>query len=103
MYNEKELKAAFESQYNDQAKVKQTLTDELQDHLNNISMSQDRIEGLLDNLEVRLYGHKGNDQSDETVPDVSINCVASLNGQARAQAIKLNELGDKLAYLVNSL
>lgn len=103
MYNEKELKAALEAQYNDQAEVKQTLTDELQDHLNNISMSQDRLRSLIEYLAVRLYGHKGNDESDNPVPDVSINCVASLNIQARDQALKLNELGDKLTYLLNSL
>lgn len=85
------------------AQPKQTLTDELQDHLNNISMSQDRIRSLIDNLAVRLYGHKGNDESDDPVPDVSINCVASLNAYARDQAIKLNELGDKLAHLVDNL
>jgi uncharacterized coiled-coil protein SlyX len=82
---------------------KQTMTDELQDHLNNLSMSKDRIEGLLDNLASRLYGRSvtANNVAETAVADQK--SLASLNSQAMDLALKLNELGDKLAYLVNDL
>lgn len=100
MYNENELKKALQAEVN--CAPKQTLTDELQDHLNNLSMSQDRIDGLLDNLARRVYGNTGVNGSAE-VPVSDTKSLASLNGQARDLALKLNELGDKLAYLVNNL
>lgn len=103
MCYEKELKAALESQYNDQAKVKQTLTDELQDHLNNISMSQDRIESLLNAVYGRIFGN--NPITGETIgePIADGTSLVSLNRQARDLSVKLNEMGDKLTYLLNSL
>lgn len=84
------------------AAPKQTLTDSLQDHLNNLAMSQDRIEGLLDNLSRRLYGGNGCGVSVEE-PVVYEKSLVSLNSQALDLSIKLNDLGDKLAYLVNDL
>ncbi len=105
MYNEKELKAALESQYNDQAKVKQTLTEELQDHLNNISMSQDRIECLLNAVYGRIFGNNPTTTTAGTVgePIADSTSLVSLNSQARDLSVKLNEMGDKLTYLLNSL
>ena len=103
MYNEKELKAALESQYNDQAKVKQTLTDELQDHLNNISMSQDRIECLLDAVYGRIFGNNPTTAGSVGEPVADGTSLVSLNSQARDLSVKLNEMGDKLTYLLNSL
>lgn len=101
MFNEKELKAALEAQCNEQDKVKPTLTLELKDHLNNISMSQDRIEGLIDVLELRLYGG-GNCESEEE-PVSATATLAALNGRAKNLSIKLNKLGDKLTYIVDNL
>lgn len=101
MYNEKELKAALEAQCNEQNKVKPTLTLELQEHLNNIYMSQDRIEGLIAVLERRLYGG-GNCESEEE-PVSAVTTLSALNGQAKNLSIQLNKLGDKLAYIVDNL
>ena len=103
MYNEKELKAALESQYSEQPKLKQTLTDELQDHLNNLAMSQDRIECLIDNLSRIMYGGNGCGVSVEEPVVADQKSLARLNNQAQDLSVKLNELGDKLAYLVNNL
>lgn len=86
------------------AAPKQTLTDSLQDHLNNLSMSQDRIEDLIEKLARRLHGCGGVNAvecAETAVPDQK--SLASLNSQAMDLALKLNELGDKLAYLVNDL
>lgn len=88
---------------NDQSNIKQTLTDELQDHLNNISMSQDRIERLLDVVYDRIFGN--NPTTGETIgePIADGTSLVSLNRQARGLSVKLNEMGDKLTYLLNSL
>lgn len=103
MYNEKELKAALESQYSEQPKIKQTLTEELQDHLNNISMSQDRIEGLLDVVYDRIFGNRPETAKMVDSPATDGISLVSLNRQARDLSVKLNEMGDKLTYLLNSL
>lgn len=103
MYNEKELKAALESQYNEQPKLKQTLTDELQDHLNNISMSQDRIEGLLDAVYNRIFGNTPETAKMADSPTTAGTSLVRLNNQAHDLSVKLNETGDKLTYLLNSL
>lgn len=88
---------------NDQSNIKQTLTDELQDHLNNISMSQDRIECLLDAVYCRIFGY--NLTTGEIIGESVANgtSLVSLNRQARDLSVKLNERGDKLTYLLNSL
>lgn len=87
----------------EQANIKQTLTVELQDHLNNIAMSQDRIDGLLDAVYGRIFGT--NPTPAETIgePVTAGTSLVSLNSQARDLSIKLNETGDKLTYLLNSL
>ena len=103
MYNEKELKAALESQYSEQPKIKQTLTEELQDHLNNISMSQDRIEDLLDVVYDRIFGNRPETAKMADSPATDGTSLVSLNRQARDLSVKLNEMGDKLTYLLNSL
>lgn len=82
---------------------KQTLTSDLQDHLNNISMSQDRIEGLLDTVYARIFGNNPDTVKSETAPATDGTSLVSLNSQARDLSIKLRETGDKLAYLLSSL
>lgn len=66
----------------EQANIKQTLTVELQDHLNNISMSQDRIECLLDAVYGRIFGN--NPTTAETIgePIADGTSLVSLNRQA---------------------
>lgn len=79
-----------------------TFTEELQDHLNNIELTKDRIAKLIDELGVRITGAE--------CGTVGLNdrlsygkSVSELNNHARDTSVALNELGDKLAYLVNSL
>lgn len=83
------------------AQPKPTLTLELQEHLNNIYMSQDRIEGLIAVLERRLYG-SGNCESEEE-PVADTKNLAQLNSYAQNLSVKLNKLGDKLTYIVDNL
>lgn len=83
------------------AQPKPTLTLELQEHLNNIYMSQDRIEGLIAVLERRLYGSGNCGTEEEPVADTKN--LAQLNSYAQNLSVKLNKLGDKLTYIVDNL
>lgn len=82
--------------------VQLTLTDELQDNLNNIEISQDRIRVLINVLSARITGEDSNCGSLRD-PRTNGKSVAGLNSQARDLALDINELGDKLASIVNRL
>lgn len=103
MYNEKELKAALESQYNEHTVITHTLTESISGNLTDAELSAGRIESLILSLTSRVYGiHRVGDDECDSV-DADRTDLSTLVTDSAKLAGHLKQLGDALEQIVKAI